>query len=229
MRRRILILALAGGGLAALLANFPLEWAAPKQAGVSYSGTIWNGAATGAPLFGDLRTELSPAQIFSASPLVVSQTTGPNRLDGAIGLRAAKDVRLRVNLLSLPMTDPRLQGLRGELNLRLDAAKWDSAGCTEAAGTAQTNVLTQNGGAIDWTGPELSGPISCEDGQFRVQLSGRDAGQNIAADLRLSILGDYAADITAATNRAEAGAVLPLFGFVFADGEYKLTEQGRWR
>jgi len=154
---------------------------------------------------------------------------GLNFLSGDAGRRDAKEIDLHLNLADLPVTDGRLQGLRGELTAQISQMTYDSTGCLSATGEASTDVLQRNGGSIEWTGPRLEGPISCENGVFIADLSGRDAQQTVSARVQLASDGTYRADITARTNRPEADAVLPLFGFTRSGRDFKLTEQGKWR
>jgi len=82
---------------------------------------------------------------------------------------------------------------------------------------------------VNWTGPELTGPIRCEEGALIADLKGRDTQQNIEALIRMSPDRTYRVDISVRTTRKEAGAVLPIFGFTRSDKKFVLVEQGRWR
>lgn len=134
-----------------------------------------------------------------------------------------------MDFASVPFTDGRLRGLRGDVTALILDMQFSEQSCQSATGTIQTDVLQRNGGTIQWTGPELTGPIRCEDGALIADLSGQDTEQAISALIRLVPDGTYRADINVRTLRAEADAVLPLFGFSRSGQSFVLTEQGKWR
>ena len=134
-----------------------------------------------------------------------------------------------MDIATIPFTDGRLQGLRGDFSARLSELQVSEQSCQSASGTVRTDVLQRNGGQIQWTGPELTGPIRCESGALIADLSGRDAEQTITALVKIMPDGLYRADISVRTLRVEADAVLPLFGFSRSGQNFVLTEQGKWR
>jgi len=160
---------------------------------------------------------------------LIQSGQGQNYISADIGSRSARDIDLRINLATLPFTDSRLQGLRGTLNAQISNMEIENQSCVSATGTVNTDVLQRNGGLVQWTGPELTGPIRCEEGALIADLKGRDAQQNIEALIRMSPDTTYRVDITVRTNRAEADAVLPIFGFTRSGQNFVLIEQGRWR
>jgi len=114
-------------------------------------------------------------------------------------------------------------------NIQISELQIKDDGCAFAQGQVSTDFLALNRSRWQWQGPMLTGPISCEGGDLLVNLSGRENRQIIRADLRLSKSGSYSANITVQTDQAEAGVVLPLYGFEKQGRQYKLTEQGQWR
>jgi len=221
-------------GLIALIAFLPLGWAASWFApdeidqlapDLKYGGTIWDGSLSGLPLFGDANFKISP--LSRAAKL--QSGNGQNYLIAAVQPGVAKDVVLKVDVATIPFTDGRLQGLRGEANMKISELKFEGQSCLSAEGTVQTDVLRRNGGTANWVGPDMSGPIRCEDGVIIADMMGNDAEQNIQALIRLSPDNTYRADITVRTSRVEANAILPLFGFSRSGQNFVLTEQGRWR
>jgi hypothetical protein len=228
------ILPAAVAGIAAIVFALPLAWVAPRfvpadvktaAPNLTFSGTVWNGHISGIPFFDSANFDLAPL----AGQADITAGNRRNYLSGRIGRSMAEDLSLRADLASFPSNDGRLQGLRGELVIRISEIKFTEAGCESATGSARTDVLQRNGGSIQWTGPGLEGPIRCEAGAVIADLSGEDAQQSITALIRLSPDGTYRADVTARTDRVEADAVLPLFGFSRSGRDFKLTEQGRWR
>lgn len=221
-------------GLVALLVYFPLGWAGklvvPDEVAsiapdLGFSGTIWNGSISGLPVFGEANLNLSPR----SRSVTIKSGAGRNYLSGILRPKLIKDVDLRIDLGRLPLPDERLKGLRGDISAQISEVEFDGQNCRSATGSLRTDVLQRNGGTIEWTGPELTGPIRCEDGAIIADLKGRDAQQSISALIRLSPDGAYRADITARTARQEADAILPLFGFTRSGQSFVLTEQGRWR
>jgi len=221
-------------GLVAIVAFFPMSWAAGwvlpdsvKNAtpNLTVRGTIWQGSVSGLPIFGTASLDIAPLR--QAVEFQAGQAR--NYASGTLTPTEAKDLDLRLDLASVPFTDGRLQGLQGDFTAEISEVQYQDQTCQSATGIARTDVLKRNGGKIDWTGPELTGPIRCEEGALIVDLSGRDAQQSIAALIRLVPNGSYRAEITVQTNRVEADAILPLFGFSRSGQSFKLVEQGTWR
>ena len=220
--------------IAALLACFPLSWAAgwvlPENIktlapDLTLHGTIWQGTASGLPLF-----EAANVKVDPKSRQIYFQSGGEgNYFAGQASQSEAKNIDFRMNFATVPFTDGRLQGLRGHFNISISEMKLSGQSCKSATGTAKSDVLQRNGGTIQWTGPALAGPIRCEDGALIADLSGQDAQQKISALIRILPQGTYRADIDVRTARSEAGLVLPLFGFSRSGQSFVLTEQGKWR
>ena len=221
-------------GVVALVAFFPMRWAAgwvlPDNVktiapDLEMRGTIWQGSVSGLPLFGTANLKLRPL----AQKLELQSGQDRNYLAGVVSTSEAKDIALYVDIATVPFTDGRLQGLRGDFIAQISDMQILEQSCQSAMGTARTDVLQRNGGKIQWTGPELTGPIRCEDGVLVADLSGRDAQQTITALIKLMPDGLYRADVSVRTIRVEADAILPLFGFSRSGQNFVLTEQGKWR
>lgn len=221
-------------GLVAMLACLPMRWAAgwvlPDDIDafapdLKMQGTIWQGSVSGLPLFETANLDVSPL-----SRSVEFETgRGGNYLTGDVSPSRAENIDFHMDFATVPFTDGRLQGLRGNLSAQISEMQIAGQSCQSAAGTARTDVLQRNGGTMQWTGPELTGPIRCEAGALIADLSGRDAQQSVSALLRLAPDGTYRADVKVETIRVEADAVLPLFGFSRSGRSFVLTEQGKWR
>lgn len=221
-------------GVGAFAAFFPMRWAAgwflPENIktlapDLDMHGTIWQGSVSGLPLFGTANLNLSPR----SRQVEIQSGEDRNYLAGILSQSGAKDVNFQMDLATVPFTDSRLQGLRGDVTAQISEMKLSEQSCQSAIGTARTDVLQRNGGQIQWTGPELTGPIRCEEGALIAELSGRDAQQTITALVKLMPDGLYRVDINVRTLRVEADAVLPLFGFSRSGQNFILTEQGKWR
>ena len=229
MRKRWIILAILAG-LGASIAVLPLSWVASpfvpdELSDLKFHGTIWNGTASNIPVFETANVKLDPLSLS----VQVESGDGVNYLTGLVSTNYASDIDLVVDLSTLPLTDQRVSGLSGTVRMSLSEIKFDRESCLVANGSVITDVLQRNQPRLNWTGPELSGPISCEDGALIANISGQDQQQTIKALMRFSPNGTYRVDLSAQTSRSEAGAILPLFGFSRSGTEYKLTEQGKWR
>jgi hypothetical protein len=219
-----------GAALCAGVAHLPLGWVAPSFmpdgiGALDYRGTVWNGSISGLPIFDAATVKVHPLR----RSVDLKAGDGASYASGLLRRTSAENLRLRLPLSALPLTDGRLQGLKGRVDVDIATADYTPTGCTAATGTVRTDILQRNGGTIDWTGPELSGPIRCEDGALLAELTGRDAAQQIDILLRLQPDGVYRAEVSARTTRVEADAVLPMFGFTRDGSVFRLTEQGRWR
>ena len=221
-------------GIAAIIVCLPLKWAvswvlpdniktlAPD---LEVTGTIWRGTLSGLPLLGTANVKTSPL----ARRVEFEAGDGRNFISGILSSSAAKDVDVRMDVSTIPFTDGRLRGLRGDFAAQISEMTITDQACASAAGTAKTDVLQRNGATVQWTGPELSGPIQCEDGGLVANMSGQDAQQKIIAIIKIMPNGTYRAEVDVRTSRPEADVVLPLFGFSRSGQSFVLTEQGKWR
>jgi len=150
-------------------------------------------------------------------------------ISGQASRKTLRDIQFSGILAKLPTRDGRLKELVGQVNIQVNDLQIEDYECASADGQVSTDFLALNRSRWQWQGPTLAGPISCEGGDLLVNLSGRENRQVIRADLRLSKTGGYSASITVQTDQAEAGVVLPLYGFEKQGRQYKLTEQGQWR
>jgi len=235
MKKRIVVLATLLGGLIALVPRIPLAWVGPhvilatSGQDIHYSGTIWNGQVTGLDFIGAVNFKLAPSKLFAGLPLTFQTQSPIMQISGQASKAELKNFRFYSGQFSsLPTRDGRLRELDGQVNISVSKALYDGT-CVSAAGQASTDFLSRNEARWQWRGPELAGPVSCEDGDVIVRLSGSDNNQTVRADLRIAVDGGYRADISVQTNQPEAGIVLPLYGFELLGREYKLTEQGQWR
>lgn len=240
--RKIFFLGL--GALAALLCFLPLAWVGPflvpstfTTDKTQYRGTLWSGGAFSLRDLDRVNFKLKPFKYLSGDlPLQVDMSAQGMRADGALSRNKMEGFDFSINVANLPLPDPRLKGLRGQIITRVEQAKWDgNAHCTMISGTARSDVLKQNEAVFQWTGPALRGPISCgENGSFVFNLTGEDDIQSIAAIVSISAEGRYQSDMRVVTKDQGAALILPLFGFEqkgeSAEGsEFSLVEQGQWR
>lgn len=213
-------------GLASLIRYFPLSWAGaalPVEVG-TLSGTIWDGQVEGVPLLGTVAVKGGFGNLnFLTAP-------GDVTLSGKVSPTGIENLVLSMPVAQLPMSDARLAGLSGRISLQVAEAIIKDGVCVSATGTASTDILAANRARFDWVGPELSGPVDCVDGRLQVRLSGDSGAETVTATVITGLDGLYQSDVTVTTTDPAAGNVLTLFGFnPSGKGDYRLSEQGRWR
>lgn len=224
--RLILIILAVLAGLVSLIRHFPLSWvgaALPADVG-TLSGTIWDGQVEDVPLLGTVAVKGGFGNLsFLSAPgdVTLSGTVSPTGIDNLI---------LSMPVARLPMNDARLSGLSGRISLRVAEAVIKDGVCASATGTASTDILAANRARFEWAGPELSGPVDCTDGRLRVRLRGEAGTETVLATVITGLDGVYQSNVTVSTTDPAAGNILTLFGFNPAEnGDYRLSEQGRWR
>ena len=241
MKKTTIILTVLIGVLFAIISALPLRWIGPHvlppnmAKDARFSGTIWQGQAN-LP-FGKSRAPVS----FKAAPLKL--ITGQSFLDftvqntgfhlqGLAGLKQAQDVRINANISQLPLLDPRIRGLKGQIIANISEAKLGSkldGACKTISGEARTDFLQANELTWFWRGPVLLGPISCDEGTIIVEMAGKNLGQNFAVVLRLMPDGIYTAQMDVTSSEPRAAVVLGFYGFEARGGKFVLSETGRWR
>jgi len=235
MRKRFIALGVLSAVIAGII-NLPLRWVAPHVMpdglgqNLTYIGTVWNGQVSGLDYIQTANFTLNPKALVSGGlPLAFQTRSNAMAVSGQASQSRLNDIRFTGTLAKLPTRDGRLKELAGQVNISLSDMQIEDNNCRSAQGQVSTDFLRLNRARWQWQGPELKGPISCEDGELVVNLLGKDNNQNIRADLRLFKDGRYAANFTVQTSQPEAGVVLPLYGFELVGRDYKLTEQGQWR
>ena len=227
MRRLAVISGLLGAVLG-VVSQVPLAWAVEggvKQADpeAAAHGTVWDGTLAHIDGLPPISTRLR------GTTMSLSADAHTLRLAAAASPQAIRDVSLSLPIATLARFDTRMQGLLGEVRLVADEIVIRDGACTSASGTAFTDVLAVNAANWEWRGPELSGPISCEDGSVVVAMNGSDASGQVTARVAISPSGPYRTDITMSGLDPRASAVLPLFGFQPAGGgSFTLRESGAW-
>ena len=227
MTRLAIVAALVGATLG-VIAQVPLTWAAGDSvaladADAAAHGTVWEGTLAHIDGLPPIATRLR------GTTMTMSADAPTLRLAAAASPRAIRDISLSLPIATLARFDARMEGLAGEVRLVADEIVINDGTCTSASGTAFTNVLAVNAASWEWSGPELSGPITCEDGSVVIALSGAEATGDVTARVAISPSGPYRTDITMSDLDPRAGAILPLFGFQPAGGgSFTLNESGAW-
>lgn len=232
------------GGLSALIYFLPLSWIAPlalpgtfTTEQTQYRGTVWSGALSNLRDVEAVNYTLKPLNLITGKmPLQVEMKAKGLSAIGGLSRHKMKGFDFNIDVSSLPLPDPRLKGLAGEVSAKIAQAAWDKENsCISISGVARSNILTQNKSLFEWEGPILAGPISCdEEGRIIFDLKGEDEVQSIFVIVAISAAGEYRSDMRVITRDQEAALVLPLFGFEERGSsqegvEFRLVEQGQWR
>lgn len=227
-----------------LFAFMPLSWLGPHYVpdnlttvATQYSGTIWAGGVTNLRDFDAVDFRLKPFSALKGGyPLTVTLRAPGLKASALASSKKARDVSFQMNIANLPLPDPRLKSLAGQVTARIDDMRWKKEGlCDVFQGTVRTDILTRNRALFQWEGPVLAGPVSChEEGDYVFDLSGQDETQAITARITVSPTGQYLSDIKVETGDQDAAQILPLFGFEALGREnnrnvFRLKEQGNWR
>ncbi len=208
--------------------SFVMERARQSAPAISYAattGTIWNGDVNGlrygvqsignvsirtqwtALLVGQLKSDF---QLTDGGVVALGNLTAG--LSGALSLN---DVQVRGRTSDLMTLREEVRALDGEFTLNLSELVVKSGNCQRATGRVWTDTLGKLEPTYGWAGPELSGPISCENGKIAIRLSSPDdEADKMRAELLIGLdaTGTFRAEIDNPTNDvAQAATIL---GFV---------------
>jgi hypothetical protein len=233
MGAKLYITAALIGGAAAVAAHFPASWAAKAtyvDTPAQFGGSLWNGHVRGLGALPPIRFSLSPAALITRKGGITFDGSGGGvTIRGAGSPASVSDLSIAGDAAFLSQIDSRLSGLSGRFSVNVVGLKTDGT-CSEATrGQLRTNILSQNGGALGWTGPDLSGPITCEGGDLSAIMSGESPGQTIEAKIKVLMDGSFQLRFVVNSSDPRAGLVLPLYGFETRGERYTLTEAGSWR
>jgi len=227
---------LIAGALASLIANLPLSWIGPvilpegAASAPGYQGTIWHGQISGINFLDRVTFQTHPLNLFSDRPLVAfsSQADGIS-LSGDARPGHISNFTLRGTLTDLPLSDGRLAGMNGTVNITVETLRYEGKTCNVATGRFESDFLLRNRQKLNWTGPNLSGPVSCEGGLLVLRITGQDDVQDINGKIDIDLAGHYRAEIDVRSNLPEAAVVLPLYGFEANGRQFSIVEQGVWQ
>ncbi len=215
--------------LAGLVAQLPLAWFAPSQ--LAPQGTLWRGQLTPMPAIGPFDLKLGAGNwLKGLPPLHIRQKMPGLDFSAYAGPSKIAALYYQGQLSALPVTDARFGPMQGQIKIAIESMRYhQDQGCLEATGTVWTDVLMRNQALLQWQGPELSGPILCEQGHWVAVLRGQQSGDDIEARLTVRLDGSYQSEITARSADSRADMALTFLGFNRQGERYRLTEQGRWR
>lgn len=223
------------------VAFFPLSWTASFLAqntrGFSYNeatGSIWSGKLTNVQYrtqrLGDVSFHLDAIKLFGGKlGAKVAFETADLAMDGSFaygifdhsGELTAMTLKGRTaRIPGLPAT---LQVIPGDFRVELESARLTKdGGCTGVAGKIWTDMLAKGSEQLGWTGPEISGPVSCDAGRFKADARGAAANGDTAeakVDIGAELKGGVQATVTTKDQ---------LNPSKMAQAGFQSTQPGRW-
>jgi hypothetical protein len=217
------------------VAMFPMSMAAdfaakaaPDFKYAKADGSVWSGKLTGVTYGAQRIGDVSVAGDFGS--LFGGKAAGTVALSRN-GLTGAADMAWPLGGKELALSRFKLEGAvstvrgmpeavasrGGKFRLELSELKFAGDKCQSAKGQVWTDALAKVSHK-GWTGPELTGPVSCEDGKLVVNATGKaPTGEDVVA--RMDIGGHLDMAMTATVTNARGGALESLKSLGF-------TEQG---
>ena len=232
----LVVIGLIGGLIWQVPLSFALRQSGIASTGVSWTqarGTVWQGQVTDIAVqqqkIGALELNLIPASLLSGSLSYNARWVGPTgRGVGNISVStnhySAEDVSLAVNLSEIPDLVEELKQAGATFRMTDADVSWQRFnGCVEASGNLQTDVVRLVGHQLQKDWPDLTGTLSCEDGDLVANLSG-ESGQGERFDVVFFMATSepvrYRANISGVSPDVENA--LALYGFRFENGAYTL-------
>tara|TARA_X000000950_G_scaffold108205_1_gene136392 strand:+ start:103230 stop:103973 length:744 start_codon:yes stop_codon:yes gene_type:complete len=222
--------------LATMPSRFVLDQVRARDAAITYlnaSGTVWNGSASrmyyGIQPIGTLTFKTHWASLFAGRLANELQLTGSGlsgQASASFGLGGTmrfSNVRIEGTTQDLANLQDEIRELNGRFTLVLNSMEIRNGECLSAEGTVWTDLLSRLQTTYRWTGPEVTGPVRCENGQIVLELNGQNAvGEQVAMrlDIGLDATGVFTADVE--TLQRETGDALTVLGFV-SDGANGFT------
>lgn len=233
------VVALVGGVIAFFPMSMAAEMASKQMPGFKYSeasGSVWDGKLSNVSFsdqkIGDLTVKANLFDLLTgkaAGMLGLVRQGFAGQADLAYGLTNGvldiQNLKIDGNTGMVPGMPEAVAVADGKFTLQIAELKFSNSACEAASGEVWTDALTR----VDvhgWVGPELRGPVSCQDGALQVRASGKAAtGEDVLANLNISARLDM--DMTATISNASPAAVdaLTRLGFV-ADGDTLTLRHG---
>ena len=232
----LVVIGLIGGLIWQVPLSFALRQSGIASTGVSWTqarGTIWQGQVTDIAVqqrkIGALELNLIPTSLLSGSLSYDARWVGPiGKGVGSISVSAssysAKNVSLAVSLSEIPDLVEELKQAEATFRMSQADVSWERFdGCIRASGALQTDVVRLVGHQLQKDWPDLTGELSCENGNLVANLSGESAqGErfDVVFFMATSEPVRYRANISGVSPDVENA--LALYGFKSENGEYTL-------
>lgn len=236
MRRLLLLILFIFMLLCGLVAFMPLGFVLNQSGAGNFvgwakvDGTLMKGRVsglyTGTQPIGDIDLELRPLSLLTLRPTYDVQWGGAGgRGTGILTLsRSAligRDLRLQQELGALEGLSPPVRAMGGSLRLSDGAFRITPGGCESASGTLSTNTLTTLAAQYGRQFGQISGPISCNDGAFVIDLEGvADNGDRVEIDASANFAGYGEFTTQVETQDAQIVIALTQVGFQRENGRF---------
>ncbi|UTW56520.1 type II secretion system protein N [Kordiimonas sp. SCSIO 12610] len=217
-----------------VVTKLPFAILEPASNEGKFKGTIWNGTASNIETpFGS--TSLS----FKANPfsfILMSASgeweansrslRGSGHADiGFFSNPRISNAKININLAPLNLQE----AIIGNLIFNIEELEINRNGaCVNVTGNAQTDALIRSQDALKWQGPMLEGPITCEDGNFRINMGGVKNEDSVQINSVLHTNGLFQHKITVYSDNPVLALALTYQGFEQQGNSYILTRNGRW-
>ena len=212
LRILAVLIGLLAVGIWLLPLRFVTNMANLEAAGISASavnGSVWNGELEGLTIrgaaLGDVNVATDPISMITGAPKLSFRSSGPIS-QGAVTVRSngPRFSNLR-GQIALTQLDP--QAPSGAVATFIDASLDLSANaCTEASGQARIVGMAAAGM------PDMSGPISCEEGRVRLSLTPDGDRPGPEVDLFVDLTSPGQPQLFARTSDPNVQMALPAYG-----------------
>lgn len=238
----VVLLLLVGtvAGLALLPMSVAADYAAKHVPGFKFAaaaGSVWDGKLSGVSYngesLGDVGLKFEVGQIFTGHAggrlsLARKDFTGESTISFALLGDEVKftDVKLLGQASAVPVLPPAIRAAGGKFTLTVKQIVLDKNVCRSATGELWTDALAMTNFGHGWKGPELKGPVSCQDGKVTVQAAGKaETGEDVTAGMEVG--ADLSFDLQSRVLNATPPAVETLTGLGFQqeNGAYVLRRQ----
>ena len=232
----LVVVGLIGGLIWQMPLSFALRQSGIASSGVSWTqarGTVWNGQVTDIAVqrrkIGALELNLRPASLLSGSLSYEARWVGPigqgfGNISVSSNRYSASNVSLAVSMSDIPDLVDELKQAGATFRMSQAEVIWERYnGCVEASGSLQSDVVRLVGHQLQKDWPDLTGTLSCENGDLLANLFGESAqGEqfDIVFYLATSEPVRYRANIRGVSPDVENA--LTLYGFKFENGAFTL-------
>lgn len=201
------------------------------------TGSVWNGTLKGVTLgrqdIGDVKVSAKPGELLKGRvggkvALVRPDATAEGDLSVGFDGRnpSWRNLKLSGKASAIPGLPARLANTAGQFSLTVDQLDFKGDLCTAAKGEAWTNVLAVEAFENGWKGPELRGPLACENGTLFVAATGVSPnGEDVTARVDMARNASLALDARVNRVGPDGAKALAELGFRPDGADYVLSHR----
>ena len=229
----LFVIILIGGLVAYTPLGFVLSNSGANSLGIGWAktdGTLLKGRISGlyagTQPIGDVSLKLRPLSLLTLQPSYDVQWGGAGGQGTAVltfskSALEAKNLRMRQEIGALEGLEPAVRAMGGSLDIDNGNFRIRQTGCETASGTISTNTLSTLAAQYGRQFGEISGPVSCESGEFVIALEGQsDVGDRVEIDAQTSLAGSGAFATRVQTQDTQIIIALTQIGFVRENGQF---------